>query len=152
MSQYTAKILWKRNGDFFGNTYSRGHSWIFDGGAEIEASSSPQVVPVPCSIESHVDPEEAFVASLSSCHMLWFLAIASKKKLLVEQYMDEAVGFMEKDAENKMAFTRVILMPTIIFAGQARPSRELLKKIHDQAHENCFIANSVKTEVETRVL
>ena len=149
MSEHKAKIEWERTGDFLGNTYSRGHRWHFDGGAEIPASSSPHVVPTPLSIEANVDPEEAFVASLSSCHMLWFLAIVAKQRFVVERYVDQAVGIMEKDAEGKMAMTKVTLRPEITFSGDKLPTREQLEEMHDQAHEDCFIANSVKTEVET---
>ncbi len=152
MSEYTAKIEWESNGNFLENTYSRGHRWYFDGGAEIPASSSPDVVPIPMSVAAHVDPEEAFIASLSSCHMLWFLAIAAKRRFVVEHYLDQAFGTMEKDAEGKIAITKVILKPEIIFSGEKQPTRKQLEKMHHQAHENCFIANSVKTEVETVIL
>ncbi|MFQ5546586.1 MAG: OsmC family protein, partial [Acidiferrobacterales bacterium] len=104
MSEYTATIEWQRDGqDFLSNKYSRGHTWTFDGGVEVPASSSPHVVPVPMSVAANVDPEEAFVASLSSCHMLWFLAIAAKRKFVVDSYIDNAVGTLEKDADSKLA-------------------------------------------------
>ncbi len=150
MSEYTATIKWQRDGqDFLSNKYSRGHTWTFDGGAEVPASSSPHVVPVPMSVAANVDPEEAFVASLSSCHMLWFLAIAAKRKFVVDSYIDNAVGTLEKDADSKLAITRVTLRPQIKFSGDSEPTPGELENMHHEAHEKCFIANSVKTQVET---
>lgn len=146
-------MVWQRNGEpFTDNKYSRGHRWLFDGGLEVQASSSPHVVPLPYSVAENVDPEEAFVASLSSCHMLFFLAIAAKRGFVVDDYRDEAVGIMEKNADGKMAMTRVTLRPNVSFSGERQPSREQLEKIHHQSHEQCFIANSVKTEVVTEIL
>jgi organic hydroperoxide reductase OsmC/OhrA len=143
-------IEWQRDGqDFLSNKYSRGHTWTFDGGVEVPASSSPHVVPVPMSVAANVDPEEAFVASLSSCHMLWFLAIAAKRKFVVDSYIDSAVGTLEKDADSKLAITRVTLRPQIKFSGNSEPTRGQLETMHREAHEKCFIANSVKTQVET---
>ena len=147
MSHYTAVISWERNGaDFLRNKYSRRHLWTFDGGATVPGSSSPHVVPIPLSDASAVDPEEAFVASLSSCHMLWFLALAAKRGFAVERYRDAAEGEMAKNAEGKMAMTVVTLKPEVAFDGP-HPSREQLDALHHEAHELCFIANSVKTEV-----
>lgn len=148
MTQYTAEILWVRDGqDFLGDRYSRRHVLRFDGGAEIPGSSSPHVVPLPMSDASAVDPEEAFVASLSSCHMLWFLSIAAKRMFCVERYFDAAVGSMGKNAHGKLFMSRVTLRPEVTFSGELIPSREELGKMHHEAHEECFIANSVKTEV-----
>ena len=148
MSQYSAEILWTRgNQDFLGNHYSRKHSLRFDGGLEVPGSSSPHVVPVPMSDASAVDPEEAFVASLSSCHMLWFLAIAGKRKFCVDRYFDAAVGVMEKNEAGKMFMSVVTLKPDVTFSGERRPTREQLDQLHHQAHTECFIANSVKSEV-----
>ncbi len=153
MSEYFATVSWRRNGqNFLDGKYSRGHVWKFDGGAEIPASPSPHVVPAPMSIEEYVDPEEAFVASLSSCHMLFFLYLAGKARLVVDEYDDEAVGIMGKNEEGKMAMTRVTLRPSIVFSEETRPSREQLEKLHHQAHELCFIANSVKTEITTEII
>jgi len=101
------------------------------------------------SVAANVDPEEAFVASLSSCHMLWFLAIAAKRKFVVDSYIDSAVGTLEKDADSKLAITRVTLRPQIKFSGNSEPTRGELENMHHEAHEKCFIANSVKTQVET---
>jgi organic hydroperoxide reductase OsmC/OhrA len=148
MAEYNSVVVWSRDGaTFTDNRYSRGHRWLFDGGVEVPASSSPQVVPLPLSVAAAVDPEEAFVASLSSCHMLWFLSIAAKRKFLVESYRDEAVGVMAKDLSGKMAMTRVTLRPEAHFAGDRRPTGDEVVAMHSEAHEQCFIARSVKTEV-----
>lgn len=149
MSTYSATVKWQRREDeaYLDNQYCRGHEWIFDGGVTVPASSSPSVVPVPMSVEANVDPEEAFIAALSSCHMLFFLAIAAKKKFVVDAYVDEAFGVIEKTAEGKMAMTRVTLQPRAIFSGDKQPAQEELDRIHHLAHKNCFIANSVKSEV-----
>ena len=137
-------LTWKRaTPDFQYQTYNRDHSWKFDGGHEMEASAAPAYLGNP----KNVDPEEAFVASLSSCHMLTFLAIACKQKFVLEEYVDDAVGHMEKNAEGKMAITRVTLQPKIKFSGEKQPTVEELEKLHHAAHDNCFIANSVKTEI-----
>ena len=148
MSQYQATVRWERNGaTFTDQRYSRGHRWSFDGGVEIPASSSPHVVPVTFSIEAAVDPEEAFVASLSSCHMLWFLAIAAHRGFIVDRYLDDAIGHMTKNAEGKLAMTQVVLRPSVQFVGERLPSVGDIHAMHHEAHENCFIANSVKTDV-----
>jgi len=148
MAQYTAEVLWLRGEqDFLANTYSRRHTLRFDGGAEVAASSSPHVVPLPMSDASAVDPEELFVASLSNCHMLWFLTMAVKRKFVVDRYFDAAVGVMEKNADGKTAMTVVTLRPQVSFSGQNLPTREQIEQMHHRAHEECFIANSVKTEV-----
>ena len=148
MSEYTAIVSWQRNGEVFTDgRYSRAHCWAFDGGIEVPASSSPQVVPLPCSLAAAVDPEEAFVASLSSCHMLWFLSIAAQQGFIVEHYRDEATGVLGKNAEGKLAMTRVTLHPEAQFAGADQPSAGQCAAMHHEAHDQCFIANSVKTEV-----
>ena len=148
MSHYTAETLWERkDADFLDNRYSRLHLLRFDGGLEVPGSSSPSVVPLPMSDASALDPEEAFVSSLSSCHMLWFLTMAVKRKFRVDRYFDAATGVMEKNAEGKVAMTVVTLHPEVAFSGDHQPSREELDKLHHDAHEACFIANSVKTDV-----
>ena len=148
MTHYTAEVLWLRNeGDFAGNRYSRRHLLRFDGGLEVPGSSSPHVVPLPMSDAAALDPEEAFVSSLSSCHMLWFLSIAAKRKFCVDRYFDAAEGVMEKNSEGKVAMTRVTLRPDVTFSGERPPTREELDRLHHEAHDACFIANSVKTEV-----
>jgi organic hydroperoxide reductase OsmC/OhrA len=148
MSRHAAVIRWER-GDarFVDGRYSRAHTWTFDGGAVVPGSSSPHVVPAPYSNPGAVDPEEAFVASLSSCHMLWFLSIAQGRGFRVDRYVDEAVGTMARNAEGKLAITRVTLHPQIAFSGERTPSRAELDAMHHEAHEQCFIANSVRTEV-----
>ena len=149
MSEYYATISWTRGQDepYIDNKYSRGHSWTFDGGTTVQASSSHHVVPLPYSVEANVDPEEAFVAALSSCHMLFFLSIAAKKRYVIDRYTDDAVGVMEKGSDGKISMTKVTLRPDVKFSGDNRPTLEQLEKIHHQSHEQCFIANSVKTEI-----
>jgi organic hydroperoxide reductase OsmC/OhrA len=148
MSTYTADVLWEINGgDFLGNRYSRRHLIRFDGGLEVPGSSSPHVVPLPMSDASAMDPEEAFVASLSSCHMLWFLSIAAKRKFSVTRYRDTASGVMEKNAEGKLAMTVITLRPGVSFSGERTPTRAEIDQLHHEAHDACFIANSVKTDV-----
>ena len=154
MSEYCAKVSWQRASDesFSDNKYSRGHEWSFDGGLTIPASSSPHVVPLPYSVEANVDPEEAFVASLSSCHMLFFLFIAAKKRFVIDEYIDNAVGILEKDSDGRMAITRVTLRPQIKFSGERQPDHPELEKMHHDSHDQCFVANSVKTQVVTEIL
>ena len=148
MMEYTSKIVWNRNGANFGdNRYSRKHMWQFDGGIAVPASSSPHVVPVPMSDVAAVDPEEAFVASLASCHMLWFLNIAAKRRFIVDSYIDDAVGELAKNREGKFAMTVVTLKPRVTFSGEKQPTRDDIQSLHTEAHEECFIASSVKTEV-----
>ncbi len=153
MSEYYADVSWELQAgeDFLANRYSRAHRWHFDGGIEVAASSSPHVVPLPFSVETAVDPEEAFVASLSSCHMLWFLSLAAKRKYEVQRYVDKAIGIMAKNDQGKLAMTEVVLRPTVVFAQGGSPNDEQLEQLHHEAHELCFIANSVKTEVRVEV-
>ena len=153
MSEYKAKITWHRQIDeeFVQSRYSRGHEWSFDGGTTIPASSSPHIVPLPYSVEANVDPEEAFVAALSSCHMLLFLSIAAKRRFVVDTYIDNAVGIMEQDENGRFSISKVVLRPEIVFSGDKQPSKEQVKKMHHQSHTQCFIANSVKTNVITEI-
>ena len=153
MSEYKAKITWHRQIDeeFVQSKYSRGHEWSFDGGTTIPASSSPHIVPPPYSVEANVDPEEAFVAALSSCHMLLFLSIAAKRRFVVDTYIDNAVGIMEQDENGRFLISKVVLRPEIVFSGDKQPSKEQVKKMHHQSHTQCFIANSVKTNVITEI-
>ncbi|MEM7020830.1 MAG: OsmC family protein [Pseudomonadota bacterium] len=152
--EYSAKVSWIRDAEepFTDNQYSRGHVWDFDGGVTVPASSSPHVVPLPYSVEANVDPEEAFIAALSSCHMLFFLSIAAKRKFVIDEYVDDAIGIMEKDEANKISMTKVTLRPKVSFSGDKQPTLAQLEKMHHQSHEQCFIANSVKTEVVTKVV
>jgi organic hydroperoxide reductase OsmC/OhrA len=145
---HVATIRWSRGGRLFADhRYSRAHVWRFDGGAEVRASSSPHVVPVPMSDASAVDPEEAFVASLASCHMLWFLDLAARGGFVVDAYEDAAEGVMAKDAEGRLAMTVVTLRPTATFSGAKRPAPAEVEALHRRAHERCFIAASVRTDV-----
>jgi organic hydroperoxide reductase OsmC/OhrA len=148
MMAYNVRIFWKKNANetFTDNKYSRAHTWIFDGGIELAASSSPHVVPLPMSNEFAVDPEEAFIASLSSCHMLWFLSMAVEKNYIVESYEDNAEGVLGKNEEGKLAMTKVVLKPKVNFENN-HPSPEQIDELHHLAHEKCFIANSVKTKI-----
>ena len=153
MGLYTAVITWDRNGAVFtDNRYSRGHHWRFDGGVEVPASSSPHVVPLPCSVSAAVDPEEAFVAALSSCHMLWFLSISAKRGYIVDSYRDEAVGVMADNAAGRLAMTQVTLRPAVVFGGERQPSPADVEALHHEAHSECFIARSVKTDVRCEPL
>jgi organic hydroperoxide reductase OsmC/OhrA len=148
MSHYSATVSWRRNGEVFtDNRYSRGHEWSFDGGVTLRASSSPHVVP-RFSDPAGVDPEEAFVASLASCHMLSFLWLAAAKKYRVDSYIDEAQGTLAKNSKGKLAMVEVVLRPRIVFSGEEQPSPETLQELHHRAHEECFIANSVTTDVK----
>ena len=144
MSEHRAKISWSRDGrDFTYKTYSRDHLWKFENNAEVRASAAPKFLGNP----QCVDPEAAFVASLSSCHLLTFLALCTRQGFVVESYEDDAVGYLEKNAHGKLAVTRVELRPRIEFAPQKGPDAKGLATLHDQAHHECFIANSVLTQV-----
>jgi organic hydroperoxide reductase OsmC/OhrA len=148
LSEYRAVIEWSRDGArFTDNRYSRGHRWRFDGGVDVPATPSPPVVPSPMSVAAAVDPEEAFVASLSSCHMLFFLSFAAKRGFVVDDYRDEAIGTMARDSGGKLAMTRVALHPAVSYAGVKRPTPAEEDALHHAAHEACFIASSVRTEV-----
>jgi organic hydroperoxide reductase OsmC/OhrA len=146
--EYRATVSWRlqQGDDYAKGRYSRGHEWRFDGGVTVPASSSPGVVPLPFSREDAVDPEEAFIAAISSCHMLTFIDLARRDGVGVLSYEDEAVGVMERVGRQRMAITRVTLRPRIKFDGAPPPAAKL-DELHDRAHELCFIANSVKTEI-----
>jgi organic hydroperoxide reductase OsmC/OhrA len=144
MSEHTATIAWRwETPDFAYESYNRDHDWSFDAGITVRASANPAYL----GSESCIDPEEAFVASLSSCHMLTFLTLAAKKRYVVDSYNDPAVGVLDTDAEGHLAMTRVILRPQVAFSGEKIPNPEELRQLHERAHHACFIANSVKTEV-----
>lgn len=147
--EYGAEVLWQRgaNEAFTDSRYSRRHRLRFDGGAEVAGSSSPLSVPPPMSDASAVDPEEAFVASLAACHMLWFLALAAQAGHVVERYRDAATGEMTKNANGKLWLSTVTLRPEVRYAGATPPSDAAQRQLHHRAHEECFIANSVKSEV-----
>jgi organic hydroperoxide reductase OsmC/OhrA len=152
MSTHQVLVAWKRAAGekFTDKRYSRAHTWTFDGGASIAASASPQVVPLPYSVAANVDPEEAYVAALSSCHMLTFLGLAAARGILVESYEDKAEGVLEKNKAGKLVITRATLNPVIAYGGNP-PGRAVEEALHHQAHEECFLANSVRTEIETRL-
>ena len=145
MSEHKATIQWQRNGADFGyKTYPRDHVWRFENGIEVPASAAPAYLGNP----QRVDPESAFVAALSSCHMLTFLALASNKGFIVDSYEDTAVGHLEKNATGKLAVTRVELRPKIAYSGAKQPAQADVDGLHDKAHRECLIANSVLTEVK----
>jgi organic hydroperoxide reductase OsmC/OhrA len=148
MSEHKATISWKRTSDdFLKGKYSREHTWTFDGGAVVQATPSPTVVPVPYSNPAFVDPEEAFVASLSSCHMLTFLYLAGRQGFQVDSYDDAAVGLMTKNDRGVPWVSTVTLSPRIAYGGAKRPTASEEEHLHHQSHEQCFIANSVKTDI-----
>ena len=147
--KYEARVTWSRQNaeKFTDNRYSRAHEWSFDGGITVRASSSPSVVPLPLSAADAVDPEEALVASVSSCHMLYFLFFAAKKGFVIDRYDDEAFGVLAKNEAGKMFMSRITLRPKVAFAGDKTPSADELNALHHSAHEECFIATSLKSEI-----
>jgi organic hydroperoxide reductase OsmC/OhrA len=148
MSQHTAIIRWQRTGpDFVKGKYSREHTWTFDGGLTVPASPAPVNVPAPWSNPASVDPEEAFVASISSCHMLVFLWLASREGFQADSYEDNSVGVMTKNERGALWVSKVTLRPVIAWSGEKLPSASDVERLHHQSHEQCFIANSIKTEV-----
>jgi len=143
VTEHHAKVEWERGDvEFTYKTYARDHTWTFEGGVRVRASAAPGFL----GNAELVDPEEAFVASLSSCHMLTFLALAARKRFVVERYEDAAVGYLEPNEEGRLAVTRVVLRPRIDFGGEA-PSPEVLAGLHETSHEQCFIASSVRTAI-----
>ncbi|AYG62696.1 OsmC family peroxiredoxin (plasmid) [Rhizobium jaguaris] len=147
MMKMTVEVHWEREDAVFTDKrYSRAHIWRFDGGQVVPASASPHIVPLPYSVEANVDPEEAYIAAISSCHMLTFLSLAAPKGIVVESYTDKAIGVMEK-VDGKLIVSRVELKPTIVYAG-GQPTSVVEAELHHLAHEQCFIANSVKTEIQ----
>jgi organic hydroperoxide reductase OsmC/OhrA len=148
MHTYTAKVSWKSDAPetFTKNRYTRGHTWSFDGGITVPASSSPLSVRVPFSVEAAVDPEEALVASASSCHMLTFLWVAAKRGFIINAYEDNAVGEIDESGE-KQWVSKITLDPKIEWGGDIIPSTEEIAELHHAAHEGCYIANSIKSEI-----
>lgn len=148
MSEHQASIYWQR-GDaaFTDNRYSRAHAWEFDGGLRVPAAASPHVVPRALTDTAAIDPEEAFVAALSSCHMLWFLSIAAKQGYVVDTYHDAATGVMGRNEEGRDAMLDVVLRPSVRFASGHEPDDTALDGLHHAAHDACMIANSVRTRV-----
>jgi organic hydroperoxide reductase OsmC/OhrA len=148
MSEHFATVRWQRGEHpFVKGRYSRKHEWHFDGGAIVPGSSSPHVVREPFSDASAVDPEEAFVAALSSCHMLWFLSTAAERGFIVDSYEDACVGHMREDEAGRVWIAEAVLHPSATFSGDVKPTREQLDDMHHVAHDKCFIANSVKTDI-----
>jgi organic hydroperoxide reductase OsmC/OhrA len=152
MIKISADVLWKRAPDakFTDLRFSRAHHWHFDGGADIPASSSPHVVPIPYSAPENVDPEEAYVAALSSCHMLTFLYVAAKKGFVIDEYHDAATAVMEKNEQGQLVVSKVTLNPVVTWSGNA-PDRETEEALHHRAHADCFLANSVRSVIETNL-
>jgi len=148
MKQFEATLAWQRGAQAFTDLrYSRAHRWRFDGGVDVPASSSPLSVPVPLSDPAAVDPEEALVAAAASCHMLFFLSLAAAHGYVVDRYDDHAVGTLALDADGRMAMTRIVLNPAIVFGGDRQPDRTALAGLHHEAHARCYIANSLKGDI-----
>ncbi|MGA2177728.1 MAG: OsmC family protein [Verrucomicrobiota bacterium] len=148
MSEYRAIIRWKCSGpDFLKGRFSRDHTWTFDGGVVVPASASPSVVPAPMSNPANVDPEEAFVAAVSSCHMLTFIYLAGRAQFQVDSYEDEAVGVMSKNEKGVPWVSAITLHPKIVYGGARQPTPAELESLHHKAHEQCYIAASIKTQV-----
>ncbi|MBF0666099.1 MAG: OsmC family protein [Brevundimonas sp.] len=148
MSEHLAVVEWSRDGHAFAdNLYSRAHDWRFDGGAVVRASSAPSSVPEPQSDAAAVDPEEALVAAVSSCHMLFFLAYARKDGFVVDRYRDEASAVLGRDDRGRISITAVTLRPEAVFSGETRPDAAALDDLHHRAHEACYIANSIRATV-----
>ncbi len=145
---YMATIKWQRdNAEFRTGKYLRAHTWAFDGGCEVPASASPHIVPYPWSEAANVDPEEAFIAALASCHMLFFLSIAAGRGFQIDTYTDTAEGHMSKNAQGRIAITTAVLHPKTVFSGPVVPDAATIEAMHHEAHERCFIANSVTTDI-----
>ena len=148
MSEHLATVSWQRgSAAFTDNRYSRTHEWRFDGGAVVAASASPDVVPLPYSDPAAVDPEEAFVAAVASCHMLWFLSLAAKRGVVVDDYTDRATGKMHKDESGRESIVEVVLRPRIRYSGEKQPDAAATEALHHSAHKHCFIANSIRSQV-----
>ena len=149
MAEHTATVAWQRGtDDFLDKRYHRAHTWQFDGGATVAASSSPHIVPLPYSDAAAVDPEEAYIAALSSCHMLWFMDFASRAGYRLDSYTDTAIGTMAKNEAGQVAITHVRLRPVTRFDAAHAPSKEQLEALHHRAHASCFLANSVRTQID----
>lgn len=148
MKQFEAWLAWRRGEQpFLDQRYSRAHEWRFDGGLVVEASSSPLSVPLPMSDPAAIDPEEALVAAASSCHMLFFLSLAARRGLVVDEYRDHPVGTLDKDERGRPAMTHIMLRPAIVFGGGRTPERDEVVRLHHEAHELCYVANSLRTHI-----
>ena len=149
--EYYATVEWQRQGAvFIDNKYSRGHVWRFDGGVEVPGSSAPSSVPLPYSVAAAIDPEEALVAAVSSCHMMFFLSFAAEHSFVVDRYLDDAVGAMTPNERGKLYVSKIELNPDVTFSGSKQPNQQELDALHHHAHEECYIANSVKADVIVR--
>ena len=148
MDNYQAQVIWQRQQQQFSdNKYSRAHEWKFDGGLSVPASSAPSSVPLPYSLAENVDPEEALIAALASCHMLFFLAFACKQGYIIDTYDDEAIGTMSKNEHGRLYISAITLRPRVLFSGDKTATAEQISALHELAHEHCYIANSVRAEV-----
>jgi organic hydroperoxide reductase OsmC/OhrA len=148
MSEHLATVEWSRDGQVFSdNKYARAHDWRFDGGAVVRGSSAPTSVPVPMSDPAAVDPEEALVAAVSSCHMLFFLGYAARSGFVVDGYRDDAVGVLGRDERGRMSITAVTLRPKVVFSGEKQPDEAAIGDLHHRAHEACYVANSIRAAV-----
>lgn len=153
MSEYVATIRWHRaEQDFLDDQYSRAHQWEFAGGLQVPASASPHIVALPMAVAENIDPEEAFVASLASCHMLFFLSLAAMRGFVVDDYKDAAIGVLAKSANGIMAMTKITLRPAARYSGEKIPAAREVEELHKRAHSLCFIANSVKSEVLLEII
>lgn len=147
-SAHTAVIEWQRSGNgFLDHRYSRVHRWSFDGGLQVPASASPSIVRAPYSDAAGVDPEEGFVAALSSCHMLWFLDLAAREGVQIERYVDSAEGYLDTRPDGRRWLARVRLLPMVVVSGGRRPDDALMQQLHHRAHEECFLANALKAQL-----
>lgn len=148
MKQFEARLAWRRGEQpFLDQRYSRAHEWRFDGGLVVTASSSPLSVPLPMSDPAAVDPEEALVAAASSCHMLFFLSLAARAGFVVDEYRDHPVGTLDKDEQGRLAMTRIVLRPAIVFGGGRTPAPDEVARLHHEAHALCYVANSLRTHI-----
>jgi organic hydroperoxide reductase OsmC/OhrA len=148
VSEYCAEVIWERGAQqFTDNRYSRAHRLRFDGGLDVPGSSSPHSVPLPWSDPAALDPEEAFIGSLASCHMLWFLSIAAQRQYCVDRYRDLANGILDRNSAGQWCMTQVTLRPEVQFSGPLQPGRAEIEALHQAAHQQCYIAHSVTTQV-----
>ena len=145
----STNIIWNRGEEenFLNGQYKRTHQWIMEGGMILNASASPEIVPIPMSDPALIDPEEAFVSSVSSCHMLFFLSIAAKKKLVIDSYQDNPIATMGKNENGKMAVKSITLQPKVVFGAGKKTDEATINRIHQIAHANCFLANSINTKI-----
>ncbi len=147
--EISTSIIWHKGKEeiFLDGQYKRTHQWIMKGGMILNASASPEIVPIPMSDPALIDPEEAFLSSVSSCHMLFFLSIAARKKLVIDSYQDTPIAIMGKNENGKMAVQSITLQPKVVFGEGKAPNEKTLNRIHQIAHANCFLANSINTKI-----